>query len=174
MFWDKWLKPRPAVVAGRSLYDSAVRQSRRPVFYSDWRVPDTRMGRFEVYTLHVVFLARRLKGQGPQAQETAQAVFDSYVDSLDVALREIGVGDLSMGKKMKKLGQAFYGRAGAYEAAQGDRPALEALINRVFYDGVEGANPAPLADYAETLDAWLARQETGALLEGAVTWPEAG
>ena len=117
MLLRRLFKVRPAVEAGRKLYAAAVAQARQPRFYTDFAAPDTREGRFDLYTLHVVLLVRRLKGEGEQAAETSQALFDAYLRGLDDAFRELGASDLSVAKKMKKLGQAFYGRARAYEEA---------------------------------------------------------
>src|SRR5471032_461073 len=121
---------RPTQVAGQALYTASARQDRQPAFYRDLGVADSGEGRFELYTLHVALILIRLKGQGAVAADTAQQLFDTYVQALDDALREMGVGDLSVGKKMRKLGGAFYGRAKAYQAAleAGDRAGLAALI----------------------------------------------
>src|SRR5688572_17130211 len=96
----KLFKPRAAEKAGRTLYVAVVEQARQPRLYTDLGAPDTMEGRFELYSLHVILLLDRLKRQGEQAAETAQALFDTYVQSLDDALREVGVGDTSVGKKM--------------------------------------------------------------------------
>ena len=118
-------KPRPARL-GEALYEAATRQARQPAFYERLGAPDTVEGRFELYSLHVVLLLNRLKGEG----DAAQALFDTYVSALDHTLREMGVGDLTVPKKMRKLGEAFYGRAKAYQAAlaEGDHAAVTALI----------------------------------------------
>ena len=110
-------KPRPARLAGEALYEAATHQARQPAFYARLQAPDTVEGRFELYTLHVVLLLHRLKGLDTGTAAIAQALFDAYLQALDDALREMGVGDLSVGKKMRKLGEAFYGRAKAYDAA---------------------------------------------------------
>src|SRR5687767_13690321 len=101
-------KPRPSQLAGSALYARVVAQARTPALYADLGAPDTTEGRFELYSLHVYLLLERLKDQGPQAAETAQALFDTYLSALDNALREMGVGDLSVGNRMRKLGEAFY------------------------------------------------------------------
>ena len=172
MFWSR--APRPAVQAGRVLYAAAAEQARRPEFYTRLGVADTSNGRFEVYSLHVILLLNRLKGRGEQAAETAQALFDAYVGSLDHALREQGVGDLSMGKKMRRLGEAFYGRVKSYDealAALPDRGPLETLLARTALE--EGGEPAgPLADYAVRATAVLAVLPDETLLGGAAAWPE--
>src|ERR1700712_1033064 len=110
--------------------------------------PDTMEGRFELYSLHVILLVLRLKGLGVDAAAAGQALFDAYLLSLDIALREMGIGDLSVGKKMKKLGRAFYGRVQSWDEAFGDSPAEAALIARTVYEETPGADPAPLAAYA--------------------------
>ena len=167
--------PRPARAAGEALYASAARQARQPGFYADFGVPDTGEGRFELYCLHVSLILIRLKGEGAPAAETAQRLFDVFVRALDDALREMGVGDLSVGKKMRKLGAAFYGRAQSCEAAilrLPDRAPLEALLGRTaLEDGGQDAAPA-LADYVVRAAEGLAAQPLEALLDGRVSWPE--
>jgi cytochrome b pre-mRNA-processing protein 3 len=165
--------PRPAVLAGRRLYVAAVAQARLTAFYERLGAADTVEGRFELYTLHVVLLLHRLKRQGPQAAETGQGLFDAYVRGLDDALREMGVGDLSVGKKMRKLGEAFYGRVKSYDQALEalpDRTALSAVISRTF--SPEGAIVEALADYAVRAETALADQPLDALLNGEVSWPK--
>jgi len=168
-------RQRQPHAAGERLYAALVAQARRPAFYTAYGVADTVTGRFELYCLHVILLLRRLKGQGPQAEETAQALFDIFISGLDHALREIGVGDLSVARRMRELGQAFYGRAKAYDAnldGEGE-DTLEALIGRTVFEGAadEGRSEI-LAGYARGADAALAAQPLAALLAGDVAWPE--
>lgn len=170
---QRLFSPRPAVLAGRRLYASAAVQARDPAFYQGGGVPDTPEGRFELYSLHVVLILHRLKEQGSQAAETAQAVYEAYRLNLDDALRELGVGDLSVGKKLRKLFEAFYGRIRSYDAALGppvDRPALEALIARTVLAGVEGAAPAPLADYVTRNVEALSAAPLATVLGGEASW----
>ena len=165
---------RPAVTAGRRLYLEAVEQARRPVFYTRWGVPDTADGRFELYSAHVILLLNRLKHGGPAAEETAQGLFDAYVKALDDAMREAGVGDLSVGKKVRKLGSAFMGRIKGYDAAFAALPdtgELRSLIARTTYEGDEAA-AAPLTAYAAQANAGLAGQPIRELLKGRAAWPE--
>jgi cytochrome b pre-mRNA-processing protein 3 len=174
VFQSLFRQRRPRVV-GRLLYESAVERARQPAFYTEFAVPDTLEGRFELYSLHVILLLHRLKGQGAEAVETAQALFDIFISQLDHALREIGVGDLSVARKMRGLGEAFYGRAKAYDAdLDGDAGgALEALIGRTVFEGA----PAPdrigaLAAYVRNGVAMLAAQPLAAVLDGRVDWPD--
>jgi cytochrome b pre-mRNA-processing protein 3 len=171
---SRLFSPRPAVLAGRRLYASAAAQARSAGFYTAIGAPDTVEGRFEVYSLHVALLLRRLKGQGPQAAETAQGLFDAYVQALDDALREMGVGDLSVGKKMRKLGEAFYGRVKNYDeafAALPDTAPLAAMIGRTVLMDEAGAESGPLVDYAMAAMAGLQSEPLDALLKGDATWP---
>ena len=173
MLLDRLFRPRPALNAGRALYARAVEQSREPALYSAFGAPDTVEGRFEVYSLHVVLLLDRLRGQGEPAAEISQALFDTYVEGLDDALREMGVGDLAVGRKMRKLGEAFYGRCKSYEAAfqaLPDAAPLQALLTRTVYAEVDAA-PAPrLTAYVLAQRAKLADQALDRLLGGEVDW----
>lgn len=172
MILGRLFAPRPAVAAGRKLYLSAVAQARQPAFYERLGATDSVEGRFELYTLHVVLLLRRLKRQGPQAAETGQALFDAYIRGLDDALREMGVGDLSVGKKMRKLGEAFYGRVKSYDEALDalpNRAGLDAVISRTL--NTDAAGTALLGDYAVQAQGQLADQSLDDLLNGEAQWP---
>lgn len=166
-------KPRPAVVAGRALYASVVAQARTPALYTGLGTPDSVEGRFELYSLHTYLLLERLKGQGPQAAETAQVLFDTYLSGLDNALRELGVGDTVVGKRMRKLGEAFYGRVQSYEAALAalpDHTDLEALVARTVYAEQEQPQAAAMAAYLLAQRGALAAQPVDAIIAGDVTW----
>lgn len=173
MLLDRLFRPRPALAAGRALYARVVAQSRDPALYSDLSAPDTVEGRFEVYSLHVVLLLDRLRGQGEAAAEISQTLFDTYVEGLDDALREMGVGDLAVGRKMRKLGEAFYGRCKSYETAfqaLPDEGPIEALVARTVYADAD-ATPAPrLTAYLLRQRARLADQPLDRLLSGEVDW----
>lgn len=173
MFLDRLFRPRPAQTAGRALYAAVVAQAREPLLYSDCGAPDTVEGRFELYSLHVVLLLDRLRRQGAVASEVSQVLFDTYVRSLDDALREMGVGDLSVGKKMRKLGEAFYGRVKSYEAAfevLPDETALQALLVRTVFDDADPAGALRLSAYILAQKAALAAAPLETLLAGTVPW----
>jgi cytochrome b pre-mRNA-processing protein 3 len=164
----------PARAAGAKLYDAVTVQARQPAFYVDLGAPDTTEGRFELYNLHVLLLLHRLRGlDGAAAGETAQALFDTYVGALDNTLREMGVGDLSVGKKMRKLGEAIYGRVKSFDEALAEPggAALEAMIGRTVYAGAAGPSASALATYVRRAVAALAAQPLDALLEGRPAWP---
>jgi cytochrome b pre-mRNA-processing protein 3 len=167
-------EPRAETVAGRQLYAAVTAKARDPALYLDGGVPDTNEGRFELYTLHLALVLRRLRGQGREAQDVSQALFDTYVRSLDDSLREMGVGDLSVGKKMRKLGEAFYGRVKHYDdaLAGGDREALRALIGRTVYRGAEAPAAGRLTAYVERADEALAGAPLADVLAARLPWPE--
>lgn len=129
------------------LHAALVAQARMPEFYSRLGVADTIDGRFDMLCLHGFLVLNRLKADGEEAEELGQALVDALFLDLDRGLREMGVGDVSVGKRMKKMAQAFYGRASAYETALGadDPAALEdAIVRNVF----AGAAPEPGAERA--------------------------
>lgn len=153
----------------RALYARAVAQARAAPLYVRLGVPDTIEGRFEMVSLHVYLLLRRLKGDDRAARAVAQRLCDVMFENMDATLRELGVGDLSVARKMRSLAENFYGRVGAYEDALGEgAPAdalAKALARNVYAD--EDASSAPaLADYvrktAAVVDAHcLARLASG-------------
>ncbi|KQS56226.1 ubiquinol-cytochrome C chaperone [Brevundimonas sp. Leaf363] len=162
-------RPREEPTADR-LYRLTVAQARKPGFYTAAGVPDRIDARFELYTLHVLILVTRLRDIGEDGIELAQAVFDAYVSSLDNVLRELGEGDVAVSKKMRKLGEAVYGRMSAYETPlrQGDAGALAEAMDRNIHPGVG----AVLADYAVAARARLGEQTLAQIIAGP-DWPEA-
>jgi cytochrome b pre-mRNA-processing protein 3 len=168
-------RQRGPKIVGRQLYESVVERARQPLFYTEFAVSDSIEGRFELYSLHVILLLHRLKGQGAQAADTAQVLFDTFISQLDHALREIGVGDLSVAKKMRKLGEAFYGRAKHYDAALDAEAGaeLDALIGRTVFEGAgEAGRAQALAAYVRRGVTALAAEPLETLLDGRVDWPE--
>ncbi|UDF02409.1 ubiquinol-cytochrome C chaperone family protein [Asticcacaulis sp. AND118] len=174
-------KPNPARKAGEALYASAVSQSRQVVFYTDYGVKDEIGARFELLVLHVVLLISRLKSENEQHRETSQALFDSLLLALDDTLREQGVGDLTVPKKMKKLSQQVYTRLVRWdeiweEAVPETRNAAQAdyLLRTVYAADEEPDAQAPL--WAAALSDYIheVRTRVGAdgLLAGEVVWPE--
>jgi cytochrome b pre-mRNA-processing protein 3 len=154
------------------LHQSAVVAARAPELYGVMGAPDTIEGRFELLTLHIILLMNQLTHIGDAGLELRQALFDTYVSNLDGAMREMGVADLSMGKRMRKLGEAFYGRAAAYEVALNTLPdleALESLIRRTVLEGVS-SSPRALADYVVQTWSALDAGPKAALLAGSPSW----
>lgn len=163
---------RGGAAPAERLHASAVAASREAQLYVGMGVPDSVEGRFELLTLHVILLVERLRAEAGAGEGLRQALFDTYISQLDGAMREMGVGDLSMGKRMRKLGEAFYGRATSYAAAlklAPDLSALQSVLARTVLDGVD-IDPAPLADYVARAHAALAAGGREALLAGEPSW----
>ncbi|MBS9476471.1 ubiquinol-cytochrome C chaperone family protein [Ancylobacter radicis] len=142
------------------LYGAIVAQSRDTVFYTEYGVPDTIAGRFEMILLHAFLLFHRLKGESEERRELGQRVFDAFCVDMDANLREMGVGDLTVPKKMKKVAEAFYGRVAAYDGAldAAEPGALHEAVLRNVYDSDEAftAQAAGLAAFIRRAVAALA------------------
>lgn len=163
-FWHRHRHER----AGFRLYGSAVAAARDPFFYTQLGVPDTLNGRFDLVGLHAFLLIRQLRRLPPPGPDLAQAVFDAMFSDMDVNLREMGVGDLSVGKRVRKMWEAFHGRAVAYDAAMdaADPPAMEAALTRNVWQGVPTRGAAVLARLAFAQAEHLATQPASSLGEG--------
>lgn len=172
MFSRVFQRGRSRAAIPEALYGAIVAQAREPVFYIEFGVPDTVEGRLEMIVIHTVLLLRHLRGDPDQAL-IGQGVFDTFCVETDRALREMGVGDLSVPKKMRRVGEAFYGRAVAYDSAldAGDEEALSAVVDRNVLSG-KGPTMAArqLAAYIMAADVCLKGQ---AVTDGRVSFPEA-
>lgn len=170
---------KPHERAGFQLYCAAVAAARQPWLFEALGVPDTLDGRFDAVGLHVALLVRRLRQDAaPEGGPLAQAVFDAMFADMDVNLREMGVGDLSVGKRVKAMWTAWHGRAKAYEAAldAGDEAALAAALQKnLWREDPAGAGPRPAAavaaQHAAAVARALAGQPFAALLSGEVAFP---
>lgn len=127
-----------AIVDG--LYAAVAEASRNPVLYRDLGVPDTLDGRFDSLTLHAFLVIRRLRELPPPADDLAQDLVNAIFRQFDAALRELGVGDITVPKRMKDMAAAFAGRTKAYDESFGDDAALMAALRRNVY-GADGAGP---------------------------------
>ena len=164
--------PKPTIAV---LYGAIVAQARDPCFYEAYRVPNTVLGRFDLIVLHLALVLRRLHPDAA-TRILAQDVFDAFCRNMDHNLREMGISDPGVPRQMQKVGEAFYGRAQAYDAAlaeRGDDALVQALVRNV-YAGASGRESAAarLAAYVrqgvETLDA----QPLEELARGGVRFPE--
>ena len=127
-----------------ALYGAIVAQARNPVLYAKLGVPDTVDGRFEMVVLHTVVFLDRLHREGETGKAIGQRIFDLHCADMDRSLRELGIGDLGVPKRMKKMAEGFYGRAGAYGAAiaANDEAGLAAAIARNVFRGAESTTAA--------------------------------
>ena len=175
MLWpfSQFRKPRlPVRGTIEAIYGMIVAQAREPVFYRDWGVPDTVNGRFDLLLLHLWLVLRRLKSMEEGGAGLSQALFDHFCEDMDDNLREMGVGDLTVPKRMRAFGEAFYGRAAAYDqaSAEGAEPLAQALCKNIL-NGAHPERARRLAIYAEAVSAALARLNDAALLSAAWRFP---
>lgn len=155
-----------------ALHGAIVAAARQPGLYTDLSVPDTVEGRFESLCLHVYLVLRRLDRLPPPAADFAQELVDSVFANLDANVRELGVSDVGVSKRMKKIASAFYGRARSYDAAlaAADAGPLRAALARNILP--PEADPAGLAAYVRAAAAALSAVEFDALLRAGPPFPE--
>jgi cytochrome b pre-mRNA-processing protein 3 len=162
-----------------TIYGMIVAQAREPRFYRDLAVPDTVNGRFDLLLLHLWMVLRRLRAAAGGA-ELCQALFDHFCDDMDDNLREMGVGDLTVPKRMQAFGEAFYGRSAAYDQAfdktldsasdAAAEPLAQALCKNILNgEGLDQARQ--LARYAEAVIATLAALDDEALTDASWQFP---
>lgn len=159
--------PNPHAARAQELYIACVQQARNPFFYHELKVPDTLDGRFDMVVLHLFLILRALKGEA----ELGEALSDAFFEDMDRNLRELGVGDPGVGKRIRKMLDALYGRIAAYESAWENAVTLKEALNRNIY-----ANTGE-ATHLEILERYVrhcAKQHQDAamsLREGKSSWP---
>jgi cytochrome b pre-mRNA-processing protein 3 len=174
-WWQRWRAHRRGQRTRRAvahaLYCQVVNRARRSAFFARLGVPDTPEGRFEMVALHAALLIRRLNADGSPGRALAQELFDLMFADMDAGLRELGVGDLSVGKHVKRLARNFHARVVALDqmldAGRSDR--LDGMLATNVYHGGPSPHPdqlAALATYVVDLDHALAAQSSAALARG--------
>ncbi len=161
-------------VPAADLYDAIVAKAREPAFYVDLGVPDTVNGRFEMVALHAFLVLRRLKAAGEPVSGLGQVLFDTMFADMDLSLREMGAGDLGVGRRVKAMAEGFYGRIAAYDAAlaSADREALAEALRRNVYGTLKPPEAPPahavaaLARYVADSAGSLAAQDDSELAVG--------
>jgi cytochrome b pre-mRNA-processing protein 3 len=164
--------PRGTIEA---IYGMIVAQAREPLFYAGLGVPDTVNGRFDMVLLHLWMVLRRLRPAAGGAA-LSQALFDHFCADMDANLREMGVGDLAVPKRMQKFGEAFYGRSAAYDAAlnapldAGGEALAQAMCKNVL-NGRDIEQARQLAAYAKAVIAALAGLDDTAVSSASWQFP---
>jgi len=152
MIWNlfKRKKANQALV-GRQ-YAEITRGARSPVFYEAMGVPDTVMGRFEMIAIHLILYLRRTGPAGAATKGLAQDIVDAFFEDVDHSIRELGIGDTSVPKRMKKLARMFYGRVESYGQAldAGDRVGLVEALKRNIHP-----EQADIAPSTQALSDWM-------------------
>ncbi|WP_309086106.1 ubiquinol-cytochrome C chaperone family protein [Chelativorans sp.] len=167
--WPFSAQRRTRRVVVDALYGEIVAAARRPRFYSAWQVPDTPLGRFEMLSLHLFLILHRLREEKGPSRDLAQELTDQFFLDVDHSLRELGIGDLGVPKRMKKLARMFYGRLSSYGQAvdAGDQAALaEALRRNIAPERAVWSEAAALSAYVMEAHHALAAHAADEFLAG--------
>ncbi len=172
-----YLGPEGRVARARAmrLYQSVMRQARNPVFFRDFDVPDTVDGRFDLVLLHSFVVLNRLVGAGHAGRRTAQAFFDEMFKDVELAVREMGIGDLSVPRHVKRMMRALKGRCAAYQAAMDshDETKVHEALKRNLFGTVNDVDKfvlVCLSDYLFQSIKMNEKQSIEKLFEGDVLW----
>jgi cytochrome b pre-mRNA-processing protein 3 len=169
MILKRIFAPRPKTE--ETLYGAIVAAARQPRAYAEWGVPDTIDGRFDMIVLHMFLVLDRLRADGEATVKFRQSLTDLFFLDMDRSLREMGVGDLSVGKKVRKMAEAFYGRVSAYTKGMADDSALHDGLRRNIFPDQPDADVAPLANWMRSTATSLASQSSKDLVQGKVQFP---
>jgi len=158
--------------AAQAAYAQIVARAREPAFFLAGGVPDTLDGRFELLALHAFLVLNRLKAEHAASADFAQMLFDAMFADLDRGLREMGAGDLGVGRRVKDMAKGFYGRIVAYEKglAAGDEELRRALGRNLYGTAPAAAAAEAMARYVRRQAAELAREPLERLLSGEVSF----
>lgn len=163
-------KSNPDKIAAEKLYFSLASQSRNPVFYAEWSVPDTLDGRFDMILLHVFAVIQHLRKHGKAGSDRAQALYDVMFVDMDRAVREMGIGDLSVKRHIRRMMTAFNGRMDAYSKGLDDPETMDGALRRNVYAEVSNVvDVTPLKHYL--LGCVQGEQ---AVMSGQMIWPVLG
>jgi cytochrome b pre-mRNA-processing protein 3 len=157
------------------LHQAVVEAARCPAFYARWGVPDTLDGRFDCVTLHAVLLMQRMQALPKPADELANDVVDRLFLGFEEALRELGVGDVVIPKRMKTIAAAFLGRAKAYEEGMrsGDEEVLSAVLRRnLLGEQASLAQQRFWLDYLAQVSAALSQCDLDRIIQADHLFPD--
>jgi cytochrome b pre-mRNA-processing protein 3 len=176
VMFERWFARKPPDDGSEEAYRRIVAQARRAEFYADGGVPDSLDGRFEMLALHLFLVLHRLQREraDPACAALAQALADRTAADLDANLREMGAGDLGVGRRVKRMAGTVYGRIAAYEAGiDGGEVVLRQAIRRNLFATVDPSEEqvAAMARYVLAGHGLLAGQPAAALARGVVDFP---
>lgn len=159
------------------IYGALHSQARDPWFYEIAKVPNTLDGRFEMLVLHVFLWITRMKQEEDYEQAYQPAttqLLEILFDDMDSSLREVGVGDTGVPRRIKQMAEALYGRLDAYEQALESKEKVHASLKRNVY-GTSGQsdNIDQLQLYLGLIADHLSTQNAERLSEGSLNFPTA-
>src|SRR5947199_3130677 len=158
----RWFAPTSRELSIACLYGVIVAQARRPVFYQLYHVADTVTGRLEMIMLHLILVLRHFQQLDMVSRGLGQALFDRFCSDMDANMREMGVGDLAVPRKMRRIGDAFYARQALYGSALTDadnRPLTALLLRNVYAGSLQHDGAERLATYSREAVHLLAKLE---------------
>jgi cytochrome b pre-mRNA-processing protein 3 len=159
----------PFQIPAHNAYVALVTQARKPFFYQECGVADTIDGRFDVIVLHIFFLTQRLKMDSP---EFLRAVWEVFFSDMDRSLREMGASDTGIGKRIKKMVQAFYGRIDSYQKTVSNEADFKESLERNLYRGevVDDTQISALMAYVARNLEHLQKQDITAIISGELSF----
>ena len=155
-------------------YATLSSTARTPDFYARLDVPDTVMGRFEMLSVVMILFFRRTRSSATSGQEIAQEIVDAFFQDIDYSIRELGIGDNSVPKRMKKLAGMFYGRLESYAAAMdgNNRDALAMALRRNIHpDLADAPSMVGLADWMMEAEQHLNQVSETEISTGSASFP---
>ena len=173
----RWLKPSPLSEPSHRVYIALVTQSRQPFFYSHLGVPDSLDGRFDMILLHLFLMTERLKADGTESSvQLLQHINDAFIADMDRSLREMGVGDTGVAKRVKQMADALNGRLTVYHDSLGDPEKLTAALTRNLYGTTQPTadHVAQIINYITLSGVMLKSQPIETLINGEIVWPKLG
>lgn len=166
-------KKNPYAQPAKLAYAQVLSHIRNPEFYRGFGVPDTQEGRFDLLLVHIFLMIDRMLQESAAMQDFNQALFDVTFADMDQTLREIGIGDTGVPKRMRRMMKAFNGRMHAYSAAMQGGEALEAVLVRNLYATVENPDPvcvSRMKNYVQASRDLIKQQPLAALLDGRASF----
>ncbi|MEK6746317.1 MAG: ubiquinol-cytochrome C chaperone family protein [Pseudomonadota bacterium] len=164
----------PFQIPAHEAYVALVNQARKPFFYQECAVADTLDGRFDVIIIHVFMLTQRLKNDSQEflRPEFIRAVWEVFFSDMDRSLREMGASDTGIGKRVKKMAQAFYGRIDSYEKTVANAAEFKESLKRNLYRGaeVEEKQISSLVSYVLRNLEHLQKQDITAIVKGELSF----
>ena len=155
------------------IYGVIVAQARRPAFYAELGVPDAPSGRYEMVVIHLFLVIEQLRAVADAASPLPRLLVEAFISDMDDSLREMGTGDLSVPKKVRRAATGLYERSMTYKAAleHGDMDALTAVLEEHVYQDVAAPRARALADYIRAASAALAATDADRMVDGKLAFP---
>lgn len=154
-------------------YETIVAAARQPVLYAQWGVPDTALGRFESLSLHMILFLYRTQNASASTKALAQEVVEEFFKDVDHSLRELGIADAGVPKRMKKLAKMFYGRASSYDEALKNQDIVamqSALARNVKPDATSWEQSGDVANFVFSVSHSLSAQDEAVIESGNLTF----